>query len=83
MAKPLTVGDAAIQLCARKIAAHTGDIRKAFDMCCRGLDNIPASPKSKPKIDYNPLSDPDISSTTFGGSAVSRVKSLNLQEKGV
>lgn len=140
---------AAIQLCARKIAAHTGDIRKAFDMCRRGLElldselkekarkeslanlssfaedkpfigltplaaavermplgetslssmNIrqPASPNpptpSKPKIivDYNPLSGPRvtighiarISSSAFGGSAVSRVKSLNLQQKAV
>ncbi|KAK9368134.1 P-loop containing nucleoside triphosphate hydrolase protein [Lipomyces kononenkoae] len=29
---------AAIQLCARKTAANTGDIRKAFDICKRGLD---------------------------------------------
>ncbi|KAK7205650.1 P-loop containing nucleoside triphosphate hydrolase protein [Myxozyma melibiosi] len=29
---------AAIQLCARKTAANTGDLRKAFDICRRGLD---------------------------------------------
>ncbi|KAK9380692.1 P-loop containing nucleoside triphosphate hydrolase protein [Kockiozyma suomiensis] len=29
---------AAIQLCARKTAANTGDLRKAFDICKRGLD---------------------------------------------
>ena len=136
---------AAIQLCARKIAAHTGDIRKAFDMCRRGLELLDSELKekarkeyftnfedkpflgltplavavermplgesspssmnirqsastnpltpSKPKIvvDYNPLSGPRvtighiarISSAAFGGSAVSRVKSLNLQQKAV
>lgn len=139
---------AAIQLCARKTAAHTGDIRKAFDMCRRGLELLDSELKekarkealtkfssledkpfmgftplaaavermplgesspssmnirqsastnpptpSKPKIivDYNPLSGPRvtighiarISSAAFGGSAASRVKSLNLQQKAV
>ena len=149
------VHPAAIQLCARKVAAHTGDLRKAFDMCRRGLElldselkekarketaakafaslegnpfsvgmtplaaaverlplgearlnhNIPntsrrsTSPtpipqtpsKSKITISYDPLTGPRvtiahiarISSTVFGGSALSRVKLLNLQQKAV
>ncbi|RPB28859.1 cell division control protein Cdc6 [Terfezia boudieri ATCC MYA-4762] len=149
------VHPAAIQLCARKVAAHTGDLRKAFDMCRRGLElldselkekarkeaaakaftsseeysssvgmtplavaierlplgearlnhNLPntsrrsASPtpipqtpsKTKITISYDPLTGPRvtiahiarISSTTFGGSALSRVKCLNLQQKAV
>ncbi|KAK9456276.1 P-loop containing nucleoside triphosphate hydrolase protein [Dipodascopsis uninucleata] len=32
------IHSAAIQLCARKTAANTGDLRKAFDICKRGLD---------------------------------------------
>ncbi|KAK9462759.1 P-loop containing nucleoside triphosphate hydrolase protein [Lipomyces oligophaga] len=32
------VHPAAIQLCARKTAANSGDLRKAFDICKRGLD---------------------------------------------
>ena len=31
---------AAIQLCARKVAAQTGDLRKAFDLCRRALDLV-------------------------------------------
>ena len=149
------VHPAAIQLCARKVAAHTGDLRKAFDMCRRGLElldselkekarkeaaaksfaspaenpfsvgmtplaaaverlplgeaklnhnlpytsrrstsptPIPQTPsKLKIKISYDPLTGPRvtiahiarISSTAFGGSALSRVKSLNLQQKAV
>ncbi|KAF8422870.1 putative cell division control protein Cdc6 [Tirmania nivea] len=150
------VHPAAIQLCARKVAAHTGDLRKAFDMCRRGLElldselkekarkeaaaksfapseenpfsagmtplaaaverlplgearlnhnlpntsrrssspttQIPQTPsKSKITISYDPLTGPRvtiahiarISSTAFGGSALSRVKSLNLQQKAV
>lgn len=151
------VHPAAIQLCSRKVAAHTGDLRKAFDMCRRGLElleselkekarkesaarlqlsteenplgmtplaaaiermplgesklssmnitnsrrsasptpnsaTVPCTPsKSKIHVTYDPLTGPRvsiahiarISSTAFGGSAVSRVKSLNLQQKAV
>lgn len=30
----------ALQLCARKIAACTGDIRKALDVCCRAVEKV-------------------------------------------
>lgn len=31
---------AAIQFCAKKVAAQTGDLRKAFDICKRAIDQI-------------------------------------------
>ncbi|KAI5811470.1 cell division control protein [Peziza echinospora] len=150
----------AIQLCAKKVAATTGDLRKAFDMCRRGLElleselkekarkehaaqqeqefelkmgmtplattlermplgeinnvgstpansrrlsspppasaapSVPCTPSKRQGIvmpTYNVVSGPRVmithiarvSSAAFGGSAVSRVKTLNLQQKAV
>ncbi|KAK9317155.1 P-loop containing nucleoside triphosphate hydrolase protein [Lipomyces starkeyi] len=44
---------AAIQLCARKTAANTGDLRKAFDICKRGLDLAEEDARRK----FSPQSD--------------------------
>ncbi|KAI9761646.1 MAG: hypothetical protein M4579_000880 [Chaenotheca gracillima] len=38
---------AAIQLCARKVASQTGDIRKAFDICRRAIDLVEDETKQK------------------------------------
>ncbi|KAF4123357.1 cell division control protein 6 [Geosmithia morbida] len=38
---------AAIELCSRKVASQTGDLRKAFEICRRSLDLIEAETKSK------------------------------------
>jgi cell division control protein 6 len=35
---PPLIHPAAIQLCARRVAANTGDLRKAFDICCRAIE---------------------------------------------
>ncbi|KAI9887027.1 MAG: AAA ATPase [Watsoniomyces obsoletus] len=37
----------AIQLCAKKVASQTGDIRKAFDICRRAVDLIESETKQK------------------------------------
>ena len=37
---------AAIQFCSKKVAAQTGDLRKAFDICRRAIDLIEAETKS-------------------------------------
>jgi cell division control protein 6 len=37
---------AAIQFCAKKVAAQTGDLRKAFDICRRAIDLIEAETKA-------------------------------------
>lgn len=36
---------AAIQLCSKKVASQTGDLRKAFDIVCRTIDAIEAETK--------------------------------------
>ncbi|KXT10109.1 hypothetical protein AC579_9701 [Pseudocercospora musae] len=38
---------AAIQFCAKKVAAHTGDLRKAFDICKRAVDLIDQETREK------------------------------------
>jgi cell division control protein 6 len=38
---------AAIELCSRKVASQTGDLRKAFDICRRAIDMIEAETKAK------------------------------------
>ena len=38
---------AAIELCSRKVASQTGDLRKAFEICRRALDMIETETKSK------------------------------------
>ncbi|KAG7131536.1 Cell division control protein 18 like [Verticillium longisporum] len=38
---------AAIELCSRKVASQTGDLRKAFEICRRALDLIEAETKEK------------------------------------
>ena len=38
---------AAIELCSRKVASQTGDLRKAFDICRRAIDVVEADTKQK------------------------------------
>jgi cell division control protein 6 len=38
---------AAIELCSRKVAGQTGDLRKAFDICRRAIDLIESDTKQK------------------------------------
>ncbi|KAB8302700.1 hypothetical protein EYC80_006062 [Monilinia laxa] len=38
---------AAIELCSRKVASQTGDLRKAFDICRRAIDLIETETKQK------------------------------------
>ena len=62
---------AAIQLCAKKVASQTGDIRKAFDMIHRTIDLVESETKQMHQLEFNshpspsksPLSDnPNLSS---------------------
>ena len=50
----------AIELCARKIA-HTGDIRKAFDMCRLGLELLDRELKEKARKEAETLNNPPTS----------------------
>ncbi|OAA49240.1 cell division control protein Cdc6 [Metarhizium rileyi] len=38
---------AAIELCSRKVASQTGDVRKAFEICRRALDLVETETRSK------------------------------------
>jgi cell division control protein 6 len=48
----ILISSVALQLCARKIASCSGDIRKALDVCRRAIDLV----ESKPKSDISQLS---------------------------
>ncbi|KAH8149026.1 uncharacterized protein LAJ45_07002 [Morchella importuna] len=123
---------AAIQLASRKVAAATGDLRKAFDLCRRAVELVesetrakeiqqkqletkwrhitrgaPCAPRrsSKPQHPAQALFHcppaaltsltiqtaprvmlshiAKVSAASFGGSTISRVKTLNLQQKAV
>ena len=45
----------AIQLCSKKVASQTGDLRKAFDIVRRTIDIIEAETKQKHQDDLNAL----------------------------
>lgn len=80
---------AAIQFCAKKIAKTTGDLRKAFDVCCLGLEKVARETpieecqdlESAPKVKPNHIA--QVCSSAFGEPATIRIKRLNLQQKAV
>ncbi|CAN6597680.1 hypothetical protein TRVA0_001S04632 [Trichomonascus vanleenenianus] len=109
---------AAIQLCARKTTANTGDLRKAFDICRRAIELVeeevrtnvvttpenlgggaPGTPSKRAALrdSRNALATMSLAeapivtamhvmkvcSQSFGGSAVARIKALNLQQKAI
>ncbi|KAG5368992.1 Cell division control protein 18 [Yarrowia sp. E02] len=83
---------AAIQLCARKASANTGDLRKAFDICRKALEiseqefiqklaqNDPST-TAKPVVSIATMA--RVCSQVFGGNNSQRIKMLNLQQKAV
>jgi cell division control protein 6 len=44
---------AAINLCSKKVASQTGDLRKAFDICRRAIDLIESETKQKHQGEFN------------------------------
>ncbi|KAI9781428.1 MAG: AAA ATPase [Geoglossum umbratile] len=44
---------AAINLCSKKVASQTGDLRKAFDICRRAIDLIESETKQKHQEELN------------------------------
>lgn len=83
----------AISLIAKKVAAYTGDIRKAMDICRRAIEMVEEDYRRKsgsaqqltfinaPRVSVVQVS--RICSTAFGGSTVTRIRQLNLQQKAV
>ncbi|KAI5358543.1 Putative AAA+ ATPase domain, P-loop containing nucleoside triphosphate hydrolase [Septoria linicola] len=50
---------AAIQFCAKKVAAQTGDLRKAFDICKRAIDLIDIETRDKAAaVEFSPSKTP-------------------------
>ncbi|RDW25298.1 P-loop containing nucleoside triphosphate hydrolase protein [Yarrowia lipolytica] len=88
----MAIHPAAIQLCARKASANTGDLRKAFDICRKALEiseqefiqklaqNDPST-VSKPVVSIATMA--RVCSQVFGGNNSQRIKMLNLQQKAV
>ncbi|BFZ62840.1 AAA ATPase [Saitoella coloradoensis] len=86
---------AAVTLLAKKVAASTGDLRKALDLCRRAIELVESEAKRAPLM---PTQDQDqqtgvkrvtvahiakISASAFGTSTAQRLKTLNLQQKAV
>ncbi|ODQ51825.1 P-loop containing nucleoside triphosphate hydrolase protein [Saitoella complicata NRRL Y-17804] len=84
---------AAVTLLAKKVAASTGDLRKALDLCRRAIELVESEAKRAPLL---PTQDQQtgvkkvtvahiarISASAFGTSTAQRLKTLNLQQKAV
>lgn len=82
----------AIQLCCKKAASVTGDLRKALDLCYKSIELMEAGlRKTNPVLDFNFLDAPRVkilhvasvceNSFKLNGSA--RLKNLNLLQKAV
>lgn len=82
----------AIQLCCKKCAAVTGDLRKAFDICYKSIEMVERQTKEKmsldgltfdtaPKVLIGHVA--QVCSATFGDTSLSKIKALNLLQKAV
>lgn len=87
--QPTAIHPAAIQLCARKASANTGDLRKAFDICRKALEiseqefiqKLAQGNETKPLVSIATMA--RVCSQVFGGNNCQRIKMLNLQQKAV
>lgn len=85
----MAIHPAAIQLCARKASANTGDLRKAFDICRKALEiseqefiqKLVQGNETKPVVSIATMA--RVCSQVFGGNNTQRIKMLNLQQKAV
>lgn len=80
----------AIQLCCKKSASVTGDLRKAFDICYKSIELIEATTKKNgdlgtltfenaPKVHISHVA--SIFSNAFGIDTLTKLKNLNLLQK--
>ncbi|ORZ11309.1 P-loop containing nucleoside triphosphate hydrolase protein [Lobosporangium transversale] len=63
----------AIELCARKVAAATGDLRKALDICRQTIEMVEIEAKKKERIEKLQLK--------RGGSPLSEIRLANLENQ--
>lgn len=82
----------AVQLCCKKCAAVTGDLRKAFDICYKSIEMVERQTREKmllegltfetaPKVLIGHVA--QVCSATFGDTSLAKIKSLNLLQKAV
>jgi cell division control protein 6 len=68
---------AAVQFCAKKVAAQTGDLRKAFDICKRAIDLIDAETRDKAAaLEMSPSKTPLMENVNLSSPAVSPSKKV-------
>lgn len=84
----------AIQLCCKKAASVTGDLRKSFDICYKGIEMVENSIKTKNDVNLNELTFynapkvtisniASISTSSFGAGSMTKLNNLNLFQKAV
>ncbi|ORY01754.1 cell division control protein Cdc6 [Basidiobolus meristosporus CBS 931.73] len=81
----------AIELCARKVAAGTGDLRKALDVCRQAIEMVelerkksseedePSTLASAPKVTIKHVM--KVVNSMLGSSSMKKIQDLNLQQK--
>lgn len=82
----------AIQMCCRKCAAVTGDLRKAFDICYKSIEHVEQQARKQPDFGALTLATAPkvlishvarVCAQTFGELSLQKIKSLNTLQKAV
>lgn len=78
----------AVQLCCKKSASVTGDLRKAFDICYKAIELVEATtqdqnytPHTAPKVLISHIA--TVCNHAFGNDTALRLSNLNLLQKAV
>lgn len=82
----------AIQLCCKKCAAVTGDLRKAFDICYKSIEFVEHQARkttdvteltfeTAPKVLISHVA--SVCAATFGDNSLAKIKNLNLLQRAV
>ncbi|GEQ72071.1 hypothetical protein JCM33374_g5757 [Metschnikowia sp. JCM 33374] len=82
----------AIQMCCKKCATVTGDLRKAFDICYKSIELVEKQAKQRqdfadlklqnaPKVLISHVA--KVCTSTFGDSSQQKITNLNLLQKAV
>lgn len=77
---------AAIEMCARKVAASMGDLRTALDICRRAIELAETEHKKTQSTDVKPATIPHVLrvlNAVFGSPTKQKLRQLNLQQKVV
>ncbi|QBM89114.1 cell division control protein 6 [Metschnikowia aff. pulcherrima] len=82
----------AIQMCCKKCATVTGDLRKAFDICYKSIELVEQQAKQREDFHELTLSNAPkvlishvakVCTSTFGDSSQQKIMNLNLLQKAV